>query len=197
MTNNQTNINNLMEQIHKKYKLKIFSEKELLKVLTFTNEKTSVIIDYIVNYFHEELRNAMTDISSQLLSTMRYHINEHKSLYWKLHELFCKIKALYEAHLILEEELIFKSMVYLEKNQLSTQSEQYKKMIDSINECENEHAISNSTLEDLYSLTNGYILPEHACDKVKALYENLRKFQDNLIAHTELEDIILFPRYLK
>lgn len=197
ITNDQNNIDNLMNDIYKKYKLKIFSEKEILKVLTFTNETTYVITDYIINYFHEKLRNNMKNINEQLLSIMRSHIKEHKSLFWKLHKLFGEITTLYESHLILEEELIFNSMISLDKNKISKESEEYKKMISSINESENEHSVGDSILEELYLTTNGYTLPQHACEKVKILYEHLRKFQDNLIAHTELENLILFPRYLK
>lgn len=72
ITNNQNNTDNLMDDIYKKYKLKIFSEKEILKVLTFTKETTYVITDYIINYFHEKLRNNMKNINEQLLSIMRF-----------------------------------------------------------------------------------------------------------------------------
>ena len=189
--------NNFLNSLRNKNKLKIFSENEISKILIFQNKSTNEITDYIVKHFHEGLRKTMPEINELLLTIMRKHIKEHKALFWKIHELFCKIKDLYEAHLILEEENVFPCMVQLEKNQIDKFNEEYNKMIQGINEAENEHSITDPILEEIYLSTNGYSLPAHACDNVKILYEKLKTFQDEIIAHTELENIILFPRYLK
>lgn len=189
--------NIFLDSLRKKYKLKIFSENEISKILTFENKSANEITNYIVKHFHEGLRKTMPEINQLLLTIMRKHIKEHKSLFWKIHELFCKVKDLYESHLILEEENVFPCTVQLEENEISKNSDEYKKMIQGINEAENEHSIADPILEEIYLSTNGYSIPNHACDNVKFLYDKLKIFQDEVIAHTQLENIILFPRYLK
>ena len=77
--------NIFLDSLRKKYKLKIFSENEISKILTFENKSANEITNYIVKHFHEGLRKTMPEINQLLLTIMRKHIKEHKSLFWKIH----------------------------------------------------------------------------------------------------------------
>ena len=69
-------------------------------------------------------------------------------------------------------------------------------MIETITEAVDEHFIIGPTLKELASLTNNYSVPENSCETVKKVYSELHKLQDHILAHTQIENNILFPRYL-
>ena len=59
-----------------------------------------------------------------------------------------------------------------------------------------EHDEAGNSLKQIKQLTNNYTLPPHACNTFKALYHNLKEFQDDLHIHIHLENNILFPKVL-
>ena len=59
---------------------------------------------------------------------------------------------------------------------------------------EMEHDGMGEQLEVLKSLTNNVTPPADACSSWLALYASIKKFIDDLIEHTHLENNILFPR---
>jgi regulator of cell morphogenesis and NO signaling len=49
----------------------------------------------------------------------------------------------------------------------------------------------------LRELTNGYIVPDGACNTWRALWHGLAALEESLHQHIHLENNILFPRALK
>ncbi|HJC99990.1 MAG TPA: DUF542 domain-containing protein [Candidatus Dwaynia gallinarum] len=193
---NQNIVNELIHDIQKACEFKSSNSDEVVKSTDFINKSSEEVIDFVINHFHEGLRKTMPEINALILKIMRAHIKHHKQLFWKIHELFCKIKDIFEGHLILEEENIFKEMIKFNNGELSKESEEYKTMIETITEAVDEHFIIGPTLKELTSLTNNYSVPENSCETVKKVYEELHKLQDHILAHTQIENNILFPRYL-
>lgn len=192
--NNEEILNELHNEI-KHTKINDSSKDEILKSIDFSSKPSSEIINFIIDHFHEGLRQDLPEINKLMLKIMRVHIKNHKELFWKIHELVGKIQVLMESHLILEEENIFKSMILLESNDINKESEEYKTMISSINESINEHSIVGPYLKELSDVTNNYTPPQDACNTVKKVYTDLKKLQNHLIAHTQLENNVLFPRF--
>lgn len=193
---NQTKINELIETLKTPCNIKLSEDNEVIKTTDFVYKESPEVIDFILDYFHEGLRNKIPEISSSLLKIMKIHIKLHKELFWKIHELFCKIRDMFESHLILEEENIFKAMIKFNNGEISKDDGEYLTMIESIKEASNEHLIVGSTLKELYSITNGYTVPENSCDTVEYVYAELQKLHEHILAHTQVENNILFPRYL-
>lgn len=193
---NQNIVNELIHDIQKACEFKSSNSDEVVKSTDFINKSSEEVIDFVINHFHEGLRKTMPEINALILKIMRAHIKHHKQLFWKIHELFCKIKDIFEGHLILEEENIFKAMIKFNNGELSKESEEYKTMIETITEAVDEHFIIGPTLKELASLTNNYSVPENSCETVKKVYSELHKLQDHILAHTQIENNILFPRYL-
>lgn len=187
-------LNELYKEI-KSNKIQNYSKDEILKSTDFLLKPSKDIIDFIMNHFHEELRCDLPEISKLILKIMRAHIKNHKELFWKIHELFGKIQILLESHLILEEENIFKTMISIESNKINKDSVEYKTMICSINESITEHSVVGPYLNQISDITNNYTPPQDACNTVIKVYENLQKLQNHLMAHTQLENNVLFPRF--
>lgn len=192
----QTKINELIENIQTSCDLKSSENDEIIKSIDFVYKSSPEVIDFILDYFHEGLRKKIPEINSSILKMMKVHIKLHKELFWKIHELFCKIRDLFESHLILEEENIFKAMIKFNNGEISKDNEEYITMIEAVKEATNEHLIIGSTLKELSSITNNYTIPENSCDIVKYVYEELHKLQEHILAHAQVENNILFPRYL-
>ena len=51
-----------------------------------------------------------------------------------------------------------------------------------------------TTLEKLERLTNGLTLPDGACGSWQRLYDGLARFRDDLKAHIQTENDLLFSR---
>ena len=194
--NNQSIINEFMLTVQKTCEFKSSKSDEVVKSTDFINKPSEEIIDFIVNRFHEVLRKELPKIGALLLKIMRTHISQHRNLFWEIHRLYCVIRDTFDGHLILEEELIFKPMIKLNRGNLSKESTEYKIMIESIKEATNEHFTIGPALKKLALLTNNYTIPENSCETVKELYNELHKIQDHILAHTQVENNILFPRYL-
>lgn len=189
-------IQELISIVEKGCEFKPSGSDEVIKSTDFINKSNQEVIDYILSHFHEGLRKTLPELNASLLKIMRAHIKKHKVLYWKLHELLHKLTYIIEGHLILEEENIFNTMLNVEKGKVSKDSEEYKTMMEGIQESMNEHSIMGPTLKEMASLTNNYTPPEDACQTVIDTYKEFHKLQDHLLAHTQLENNILFPRFL-
>ncbi len=58
-----------------------------------------------------------------------------------------------------------------------------------------EHDGHGAHLRALRAVTGNFTLPEGACAAWRALYAGLRKFADDLVEHTSIENNMLFPRF--
>jgi regulator of cell morphogenesis and NO signaling len=59
-----------------------------------------------------------------------------------------------------------------------------------------EHEEHGAHLEELRNLTQDFRVPDDGCGTWRALYSGIGKFADDLMAHIEIENNILFPRFL-
>lgn len=194
--NNQSIVNEFILAIQKSCEFKPSNSDEVVKSTDFVNKSSEEIIDFVINHFHAGLRRELPKIGDLLMKIMRAHIHQHRDLFWEIHSLYCVVRDTFEGHLILEEELIFKPMIKLNDGNLSKESEEYRIMIESIKEAMNEHFTIGPALKKLALLTNNYTVPENSCETVKKVYSELHKIQDHILAHTQVENNILFPRYL-
>ncbi len=62
---------------------------------------------------------------------------------------------------------------------------------------ENEHTSAGDALSQIRELSNNYTHPEDACNTFKALYSELKEFEEDLHKHIHLENNILFPKSIK
>ena len=193
---NQTVINELINYVNQSKQFVPSNSDQVIDSTNLIKKNSEEIIDFIINKFHEELRKTLPEINTLLLKIMRAHIHNHKDLFWKIHELTSEIETIFDGHLILEEELIFKPMIKFNHGEISTNSEEYKTMINCINEAMNEHFTIGPALKELAKLTYNYTIPEDACETVKKVYRKMHILQDNILAHTQVENNILFQRYL-
>lgn len=194
--NNKEVFNELIETINKKSKED--SHDEIIKSTDLAKKSNREVIDFIIDYYHEGLRENLPKLNEKLLKAMRAHIGKHKELLWKIHELLGKVIVLCESHLILEEEEIFKPMIDFDESRIKCGDQEFSRMTGAILEAIKEHDIMGPTLQEIASVTNNYTPPQDIkCETVKHVYKELESLQKHLKAHTQVENNILFPRYIK
>ena len=60
-----------------------------------------------------------------------------------------------------------------------------------------EHDFAGGAMDKINKITEGYKLPEDACNSYKVAFNLLEKFEDDLHVHVHLENNILFPNAIK
>jgi regulator of cell morphogenesis and NO signaling len=62
---------------------------------------------------------------------------------------------------------------------------------------EAEHQSAGDAMKSIRELSNNFSTPEDACNTFKALYSDLKEFEEDLHKHIHLENNILFPKSIK
>ncbi len=177
--------------------LQIGKQKEVITAESFIPKSSPEIISFIIDNYHKNLRTNLPILTRNLLKIMAHHIHEYKDLLWEIHGLFAKIRDTFEEHLIIEEELIFKPMIKFTNGEISKDSEEYKNMVSSIKEAMNEHFTIGPCLKKLNEITNNYVAPKEACGSIKKFYMDMSELQTHVMTHTQIENNVLFPRFLQ
>lgn len=176
--------------------LQIGKQKEKILVEQFIPKSSEEIISFIIDTYHTNLKKNFPILTKSLLKIMAHHIREYKDLLWEIHKLFSVIRDTFEEHLIIEEELIFKPMIKHINGELSKDNNEYKQMVNYINEAMNEHFIIGPSLKKLAEITNNYNAPRESCGSIKKFYIDMAELQNEVMTHTQIENNILFPRFL-
>ena len=197
--------------------------KQLSKVCKEKNIKKSIIIDEIKSLDNKKNKNKFNNMELEVLIehiNTTHHtyvremipiINQFAKKVSKVHgtsnpetiliaEIFSELSNELLLHLIKEEKILFPHIIKLSskkknKRHFST-SKSYGKALNEIRMMEWEHDEAGNSLKQIKQLTNNYTLPPHACNTFKALYHNLKEFQDDLHIHIHLENNILLPKVL-
>ena len=62
---------------------------------------------------------------------------------------------------------------------------------------EAEHSSAGDALFKIRDLSKNYSTPEDACNTFKALYSELKEFEEDLHKHIHLENNLLFPKSIE
>lgn len=170
--------------------------KDTIKFEDFLSKSSDEIISFIIDHYHANLRKTIPNLTATLLKIMDHHIHEYKDLFWEIHEIFSKIRSIFESHLILEEKLIFEPMRKFNLGEITKNSPEYKLMEKSIKEAVEEHYIIGPSLKKITDLTNDFVAPENACGSISKFYLELKEFKDDVITHSQIENSILFPKFV-
>ena len=62
---------------------------------------------------------------------------------------------------------------------------------------EAEHESAGDAMRKIKGLSNNFTAPADSCNTFKALYSELKEFEEDLHKHIHLENNILFPRSIE
>lgn len=147
-------------------------------------EETSALISHILERYHETHRAELEWLIPLSQKVERVH-GDHPSAPTGLSAILEGLKADLEEHMKAEEQTLFPMMQKGDHLMLAAQVAQVR----------DEHRDQARHLQAIEHVTHGLTLPPGACRSWNALYTALHKLIDDLVAHTHLEDQVLFPRF--
>ena len=165
----------------------------------FDSWNIGFLADYIQNTHHQYVKKAIPQILPLAQKVADVH-GDHHSEVIRINELFQDLAEELLAHLQKEEMILFpyiKKLVADESAGKCTDPNCFGSIGSPISVMEAEHENAGLILKELYRLSNGYQIPEDACNTFRVLYGKLKEFEDDLHRHIHLENNILFPKAIE
>jgi regulator of cell morphogenesis and NO signaling len=154
------------------------------------------LVDYIINNHHQYVRRMIPVISLHADKVASVHGKNHPETL-KIADLFLEVREELESHMMKEERILFpqiKQMVLTQKENSQFFPPPFGTIQNPIRMMENEHTSAGDALSQIRELSKNYTHPEDACNTFKALYSELKEFEEDLHKHIHLENNILFPK---
>jgi regulator of cell morphogenesis and NO signaling len=139
-----------------------------------------------------------------MIPVISLHSDKVASVHGKNHpetlriaDLFLAVREELEMHMMKEERILFpqiKQIVLNQKENSQYFPPAFGTIQNPIRMMEYEHTSAGDALYQIRELSNNYTHPDDACNTFKALYSELKEFEEDLHKHIHLENNILFPK---
>ena len=157
------------------------------------------LIDYIVNVHHGYLNENTEHIKAHTQKIAAVHGERHSELL-EISTIFDKIANDMSTHLKEEEDVFFpalKRAVLNKKTNSVLSAEDVELISHSLENLVQDHEEIGEAVHKINHLSNGYIIPDDACNTFNLTYRELKEFEDDLHKHVHLENNILFKKASK
>lgn len=154
------------------------------------------IVENIESLHHVYLR-AMMPMISQLLDRVVNAHGDHDIRLVSVKQLFDKMAADLETHMLHEEEALFPMCRDMEIEGKINPTRCGDAVGGPIACMENDHEQAKKELEQLRELTDNFAVPGFACATYRKMLEQLTEFDRNMAVHIHKEDKVLFPGAIK
>ncbi len=162
----------------------------------YENWQLDFLSDYIINNHHTYVRNMIPIISAHAEKVAMVHGARHPEVI-DVAKKFAVVYKDLKQHMMKEEEILFpyiKRIVTVKNNKAKPEPPYFGTVKNPIKMMEAEHEAAGDEMFEIRSITNGYNPPADACNTYKALYQELKDFEEDLHKHVHLENYILFPK---
>ena len=150
------------------------------------------IVHYIVAHHHAYVRKALPAIASHTLEVTQAHGERHPELY-DVADLLHRLTRDIRLHMEKEEEILFPWIVEASRNRGQSRPAAFGTVVKPILLMERENEAAADCVALIRELTDGYEPPPDACATYRLWLEELKAFDQDLRAHVDLENNILFP----
>jgi regulator of cell morphogenesis and NO signaling len=154
------------------------------------------LVDYIINNHHQYVRRMIPVISLHADKVASVHGKNHPETL-RIADLFLAVREELEMHMMKEERILFpqiKQMVLNKRENSQLLPPPFGTIQNPKRMMEYEHTSAGDTLSQIRELSNNYTHPEDACNTFKALFSELKEFEEDLHKHIHMENNILFPK---
>ena len=142
------------------------------------------LIDHILTAYHQPLHEELPRLETMVRKVVRVHGDKDPERLAALQSVYLELKAGLEDHMLKEEMILFPMIL---RGQVSAASGPVAVML-------REHNDAGEALAQLRELTDGYTVPDGACNTWRALWHGLEALENAMHEHVHLENNILFPR---
>jgi regulator of cell morphogenesis and NO signaling len=122
-------------------------------------------------------------------AVVKAHGDAHPRIVHPLARTLAGLSAELEQHMRKEEMILFP---FVERGGPAP----FGSVANPIRVMEHEHDSAGQALAEMRRVTDGFTLPEGACNTFRALYAGLEELERDLHMHIHLENNILFPKAL-
>lgn len=148
-------------------------------------KETGAMIDYILIRYHQTHRRDLAELILLADKVETVH-SDDPAAPQGLAACLAEIEAELESHMEKEEQILFPMM----------KSGGHPMIAHPIAVMMAEHDSHAAQLARLEALTSNFTPPEHACGSWRALCKGVEALTTDLVAHMDLENTVLFPRFL-
>lgn len=156
-----------------------------------------MIVQHILERYHSPLREELPRLSYMADKVLRVHGERFPAMIPPLAARLQELRMELESHMMKEERMLFPYVVTLEqsfKDGGSLPWSPFGTVKAPIAAMEAEHEDAGRLLAEMRALTDGYTLPEDACNTFRALFHGLEQLESEMHLHVHLENHVLFPR---
>lgn len=142
------------------------------------------LIEHIIERYHKVHREQLGELSRLAKRVEKVH-GDHPYCPKGLADFLDYLREDLEQHMQKEEQVLF-PMLLRNQSQLAAMP---------ISVMRHEHDLHQKQLDDLAAITQGFSLPNGACNTWRALYSGLSEFERDVRQHIALENTLLFERH--
>ena len=150
------------------------------------------LADHIVETHHAYLRSELPRLARLVDKVTAVHGETHAWLD-EVRTVYADLVAELEPHMMKEEQILFPMIRQIEKSG-SSGAVHCGTIENPIRVMEHEHDNAGAALDRLRTLTNGYAIPEGACNSFRAMLDGLETLEADLHQHIHKENNVLFVR---
>lgn len=152
----------------------------------FRYEDPVMLMDYIVHWHHERLRENLPAIDKLLPKLIQVHGENHPELS-RVESEFTPLKNAMMEHLLEEENHSFPLIKEASETGIKT-----PQVIAAIDKLRDDHDDVGDHLKALRKITHGFILPADGCATYSFVYQKLLELENDTFQHIHLENNVLF-----
>lgn len=155
-----------------------------------------LLADYIEKKHHRYVESTIPMLKQYLTKLCKVHGERHPELF-EINEHFDASAGELAIHMKKEELVLFpyiRKMVKAEQNGETLDAPRFGTVKNPIQAMMHEHDNEGERFRQIEALSNGYTVPDDACNTYKVTFALLKEFQDDLHLHIHLENNILFPK---
>lgn len=160
---------------------------------TIEERTNSAFAHDIVDSHHAYMWEEMPRLQALVDKVLSAHGHLHPEL-THVQRTYSEAVAALDPHMTTEERVVFPAISRMEKFRESTTS---GSLAEPLQQLRDEHEVVGSLFKQIRSLTNGYAVPEGACNSYRAMLTGLEEMELDLHEHIHKENNVLFPRVLE
>lgn len=154
------------------------------------------LVDYILNNHHQYVRRMIPVITLHADKVASVHGKNHPETL-EIADFFLAVRDELQMHMMKEERILFPYIKQLEKSKKDNEKivpPPFGTIRNPVSMMEMEHQSAGDAMYNIRELSGNYNPPSDACNTFKALYSELKEFEEDLHKHIHLENNILFPK---
>jgi len=150
------------------------------------------LCDHIEQTHHAYLKTELPRLHEMIAKVLDAHGTNHPEMA-DVQQAFAALEAELAPHMFKEEHILFPAIRRLEESPIAP-AFPFGTVANPIRIMEHEHDNAGDALDRIHRATNGYAVPEDACNTYRALLDGLGRLELDMHQHVHKENNILFPR---